>query len=251
MTEPVSVPRDKSGGKKQRKRRRRRSKARPEIATFQVGDSVVVRPGTMDPDFGIEIGGWQGRISEIHPAGNQDTVMVAWDSITLRHIPGWVIVQSEEQGLDWTSMGLEIRTVELVAPRDTEKDVAQAIEALSKTHAWSWLGEEGRRIGEILAGADPDDEMAVLDAWEDHLAKCLSFPFEAEVSEYQERGPMQAGDRVTVQRILDVADLYGIIVRLTHRRRQYAFPLCDLEVADESSPNYQLVMDYAVWFANR
>lgn len=93
--------------------------------------------------------------------------------------------------------------------------------------------------------------MAVLDAWEDYLAKHLSFPFEAEVSEYQERGPLQAGDRVTVQGISDVDDLYGIIARLRHDRERYTFPLCDLEVADEDSPNHQTVQDYAVWFANR
>ena len=31
----------------------------------------------------------------------------------------------------------------------------------------------------------------------------------------------------------------------------YVFPLCDLEVLDKSSPYYQPVKDYAVWFANR
>ena len=32
---------------------------------FQVGDSVKVKDGTSDPDFGIDIGGWQGQIKEI------------------------------------------------------------------------------------------------------------------------------------------------------------------------------------------
>jgi hypothetical protein len=48
-----------------------------------------------------------------------------------------------------------------------------------------------------------------------------------------------------------VDDLYGVIVDLRHGRRKYAFPLCDLEVTDKHSPNYQIVRDYAVWFANR
>jgi hypothetical protein len=218
---------------------------------LKVHDSVVVKQGVRDPDFDVEIGGWQGRISEIHPAGNPDTVMVAWDSVTLRQMPDWVIAQSEEQGLDWTLMGIEIRDVELADPRDTEKDVAQAVEALSQGHVWSWLGEEGTRIGEILAGVAPDDEMALLDRWEEHLRRHLRFPFEAQVAEYQDRGPLQSGDRVSVQRIFDVDDHYGLIVLIKHGRRQYHFPLCDLEVADENSPNYELVMDYAVWFANR
>jgi hypothetical protein len=38
----------------------------------------------------------------------------------------------------------------------------------------------------------------VLLAWEEHLRCSLQFPFEAEVDEFQERGPLQAGDRLTV-----------------------------------------------------
>jgi hypothetical protein len=48
-----------------------------------------------------------------------------------------------------------------------------------------------------------------------------------------------------------VDDLYGVIVDLRHGRLTCAFPLCDLEVIDERSPNHQPVRDYAVWFANR
>ena len=34
-------------------------------ALFKVGDSVIVKPGTQDPDYAGDIGGWQGRITEI------------------------------------------------------------------------------------------------------------------------------------------------------------------------------------------
>jgi hypothetical protein len=216
---------------------------------FHAGDSVVVKPGIKDPDFSVEIAGWQGRVSE--EPGDDGMVSIRWDSVTLPNMPDSMIEQCEEQGLDWTEMILEAREVELTNSRDTEEDVAQATKRLSKKHTWSFLGEEGRRIGKILAGVDRYDEMAALDAWEDHLTKSLVFPFEAEISEYQERGPLQAGDRVTVKGISGVDDLYGVIVRLRYGRRRYDFPLCDLEVTDERSPNHQFVMDYAVWFANR
>ena len=191
---------------------------------FKAGDSVVVKPGIVDPDFSIEIGGWQGRILGIGP-DREDTVLICWDSITLKNMPGSVIEQSEEQGLDWTKMYLEAQEVELTSPRDTEDDVVRAINELSKKYAWSYLGEEGKRIGKVLAGVDEDNEMGALDAWEEHLRKSLVFPFEAEVAEYQDRGPLQAGDRVKVTNISLVDDLYGIIVDLRRGRRKYAFPL--------------------------
>ena len=32
---------------------------------FKVGDCIVVKHGVKDPDYGIDIGGWQGWITEI------------------------------------------------------------------------------------------------------------------------------------------------------------------------------------------
>jgi hypothetical protein len=106
--------------KQRRKRRRKRSERREESPVFRVGNSVKVKPGILDPDFGIEIGGWQGRITEIG-VGQKDTVMIAWDSVTLRHTPDSVIEQSVEQGLAWTEMGLKVHELELTSPRGTEK----------------------------------------------------------------------------------------------------------------------------------
>ena len=115
---------------------------------FQVGDSVRVKNGTTDPDFGIDIGGWQGQISEI-------------DNVS------------------------------------------------------------------------------------------LSFPFEAEISEYHTKGPLQQGDKLRIHSIWGNEDLYGVIVKLRYGRKVYHFPLCDIDVLDKKSINYRLVHDYKNWFANR
>jgi hypothetical protein len=103
----------------------------------------------------------------------------------------------------------------------------------------------------VLAGIDPGDEMGLLDAWEENSAENLGFPFEAQISEYQERGPLQAGDRLKVTGIGLVDDLCGIIVDVRRGREKFTFPLCDLEVVDKRSPNYKPVDDYAVWLASR
>jgi hypothetical protein len=220
--------------------------------SFNVGDSVVVRRGTADPDFGIDLSGWQGKVLDIQTSEDGvATVHIEWDSIALKNMPGSAIEQCEERGLAWTEIVLAAEEVELTTFRDTEQDVARVAEELATEHAWSYLGEQGRRIRKVLAGVDADDEMAALGAWEDHLAENLTFPFAAEVDEFQEGGPLQAGDRVAVTNISLVDDLYGIIVDLSRGRRRYAFCLCDLEVADKNSPDHQIVEDYRTWFANR
>jgi hypothetical protein len=42
---------------------------------FEVGDSVAVKRGIIDPDLGIDIGGWQGRVTDIR-LGDDGTPLV-------------------------------------------------------------------------------------------------------------------------------------------------------------------------------
>ncbi len=219
---------------------------------FRVGDCVRVKDGVKDPDFGADIGGWQGRISNIDTSEDDITVSIQWDSVTLQKMPVAMIEQCEEQGLDWAEMGLDANEVEPAKPRDTERDVAKIKEQLLSEHGWVSLGEEGKRIQKVLAAMDADEDLDEFGAWEEYLEKNVRFPFEAVVAEFQERGPLRGGDKVVVTGIGDITDeMYGIIVDLKMGRRKYAFPLCDLEATDKKSANYQLVKDYAVWFANR
>lgn len=224
-----------------------------ESVEFKIGDVVKIKEGTKDPDFeDMYIGGWQGRVVEITEAEDSTIlVCIQWDSVTLKNMSSEFIDRSEEEGLDFANMYLGTQEVERVTPRDTEEDVAKTREEISRKHSWSWLGKEGKRIQQVLADVDEDDEMEVLEAWERYLEKHLAFPFEAKVAEYQEEGPLQTGNRVSVKRISLVDDLYGLIVDLARGREKYAFPLCDLEVIDKNSPNYQPVEDYRTWFANK
>jgi len=228
------------------------AKTKQAHSSFRVGDCVRVKDGVQDPDFGGDIGGWQGRISSIDPSEDQVLVLIHWDSITLKQMPVAMIEQCEEQGSDWAEMALSADEVEPAKPRDTERDVTKIKEQLSNPHGWAALGEEGKRIQKVLADVDADDGMEALDAWEEHLDENLRFPFEAEVTEFQERGPLRTGTKVVVTGLADATDeLYGIIVEVKEGRRKPAFPLCDLEATDKKSVNYQLVKDYAIWFANR
>ncbi|MGD9688011.1 MAG: hypothetical protein AB7U43_13670, partial [Desulfobacter sp.] len=96
--------------------------------SFKIGDSVRVKPDVLDPDteaFSLE--GWQGRILDIRPQEDGPTIIdIEWDSITLREMPASSIEACEEEGLDWTQMGLYPDDVEVTTARDTEQDVKHA-----------------------------------------------------------------------------------------------------------------------------
>ena len=219
-----------------------------EKKPFKLGDSVRFQDGQKDEDSGIDIGGWQGRVIKIN--AKHKMLLVALDSITLKSLSREYLEACEEEGLGWSEYYIEIDDVEPAEPRDTKQDVKKTIADLSNSLGWVFLGEEGREINAILAGAG--SEYKQMGAWAAHLEDVLTFPFEAKISEWQKPGsPLQAGQKVRVTGIDDVDEWYGILVQVKKGRRSYIFPLCDLEVVPDSSPNHDTVQLYAVWFANK
>jgi ribosomal protein L24 len=193
------------------------------MGNLKIGDSVVVKSGVKDPDLGIDIEGWQGRIVEIEK--KDSSVGVAWDSVTLKNTPVWAIEKCETEGLDWSRMHLHSDEVELANPRDTEKDIEEIVKKLKSKYAWLYLGEEGKRIQAVLEGVSPDDYWTALKRWGEHLEKVMHFPFDAEIRAADERGPLQPGDRVRVKGVSLLDDSHGVIVEIRLGRRRYDHPL--------------------------
>lgn len=221
---------------------------------MKIGTAVKVKEGILEPDTeAFSIGGWQGRIVDIRDGENEPTVIdIEWDSITLQNMPTHFIDACEEEGLDWTRMGLYPEDVEPTVARDSEEMVNTVREELEDEHLhrYSWLGEQGTRISAILQGIQPHDDLGAITRWGVYLEQHLSFPFDAEVEEWQERGPLRTGDRVKVKNISLIDDLYGVIVALRRGREKFDCPLCELAALETTSSNAQLIKDYRVWFAN-
>jgi hypothetical protein len=97
------------------------------IMRLDIGDSVVVKSGVIDPDLDNDIGGWQGRVLE---ADDGDSVFIRWDSITLQEMGLDIAIQCENNNLDWEVMTLDMADVQKAASRDTEKDVVRTAHQL-------------------------------------------------------------------------------------------------------------------------
>ena len=61
---------------------------------LEIDECVTVKKGTKDPDFGVDISGWQGRIEENEFNG---IVLIRWDSFTLQHMSFESILKSEKE----------------------------------------------------------------------------------------------------------------------------------------------------------
>jgi hypothetical protein len=215
---------------------------------FKIGDSVIVNSEVSDPELNTNIGGWQGRITDIE---NNNLICIEWDSITLDKIPASTIIKCEQDGLGWDQMSLYESEVSLARARDSHEDVEVIIDKIEKKYEWVYLGEEGERIQKVLSGVLSGDIRECYEAWEIYLNKNLTFPFHAVIAESEEGSILREGDHISVFKLDEIVDMYGILARIKSNKKSYVFPLCDIEVKNNRLPHYQLVKDHSVWFSNK
>jgi len=221
---------------------------------LKIEDSIIVKEGIKEPDSEeFEIGGWQGRVIEIDTDTDKDNILITieWDSLTLEQLPSKFIQQSEIDGLDWKSMNLYESDIYKTVPRDKEENVKNVQDKLSDKYYWATFGEEGLRISNVLGNVKRHNEMKCLEKWDKHLDENLSFPIQAIVDESEDDWLIKSGDVLTIKSLSNIVDMYGIIAKVKLERKTYEYPLCDLEVTDEKSLDYQLINDYRIWFANK
>jgi len=224
------------------------------VHIFAPGDAVIVRAGVVDVDDPDEhIGGWQGRVLQREPH-DSSLVAVAWDSATIRALSLHSLMRGEVAGLKWWGYVLPDSDLEPAQPRDTEADVARAIEeAQARIDAdmpiTGWLyavDRSGMPVLAVLNEMSSRDEQAVFAAWHAHLERTLQLPFIAALTTNTHR-PLRKGDRVTVRSIARLDPKAGTIVTAEHKRGTIELPLGDLVIATRSAANYGLLEDYAEW----
>ena len=215
---------------------------------FSIGDFVKVKAGVKSPDDdSLSIAGWQGRVSDIDE--DEDDYR---DPVGQHHARRDASRIHQAQRNRGTWIGPRCIWVSTKSssspPRDSEAEAERAREALHSKYRWFDGGDEGERISAVIADTDEDGE---LDTWVEHLSRTLSFPFNAMVTEHLERGPLERGNKVSVQGLDGADESQGVLVNVTRGEERLVFPLCDLAVLDRKSPCYLSVKDYCVWFANR
>jgi hypothetical protein len=93
---------------------------------FKIGDSVIVKKGVTDPDFGTDLVGRQGRIIEIEEGDDEPLICIKWGSVTLKSISRSEIAKSEKKNLDWTMIRLLQSEVDPAKPRDSADNATTA-----------------------------------------------------------------------------------------------------------------------------
>ena len=228
--------------------------AQPE-SPIKIGNNVKVKDGIKDPDDeDYSIAGWQGWVVEVYDenlaaeTAENLQFMVSWDSVTLKNIPRTRLIELEREGYDWTMMCLDINDVDIATPRDKMEDAEAVSDVLSDDIYWEGMGEEGEQIAQILGNSQNINE--AYKAWEIYLKKELIFPFNAEC--YSEESSVVANDSdIKAIKLGDIDEDYGILVVVPFENTIREMALIDLDIKDETSPNFKVLDLYSTWFTNK
>jgi len=220
----------------------------PKGEGFKVGDTVRVKKGVKEPDFEeYNLDDWQGEIVELE---SEDLVTIEWDLETLSKASMEYLMMLNIEGYEYERLTLADSEVIKTEKRKASESLRK--EAMSRIQYVEIFGGDAEDYMEVFKGVDFYNEFEMYERWREHLSKNLKFPFDTEVTEYQERGIVQSGDSIKLEKIEAYeGGLHGLLVKGKYKEQTIIFQLCDLAATDTESDNYSLLHDYCIWFANR
>ncbi len=121
---------------------------------YKIGQTVKVKHDVLCPDDSeFNLSGWTGRIIDLDE-DEEPTVCIEFDSITLKNMPEKYVKKSEQEGLDWSNICLDVREVEPTKSRDTEQDAKNIRNEINKRFKWIGIGSAGELIQSVINSAE-------------------------------------------------------------------------------------------------
>jgi len=223
-----------------------------DIEEIKIGDYVKVKKGINAPDFEYQLmDNWQGKVKNIQKS--EKLVDIEWDSETLLNTPEKYLKDLIKEGYDYELMTLEVSDLELTNRKDNSNQRKEVKSKLDAKLYWIELFEEEEKsikYGKLFQGIELENYHELYQKWEEYLIENLAFPIETKVVE-SERGRIRNGAKIKLLDIEDYDERYGIFGIGKYEREAVTFPICNLEVINKKSRDYELLRDYAIWFANR
>ena len=94
-----------------------------KTSKFKINDIVRVLQGVKDPDFKTNIGGWTGKVEEIDLSDKGSWLYtIRWDKETLSKAGDDYIGKCEDENLDYETIFLEEKELELINYSETIND---------------------------------------------------------------------------------------------------------------------------------
>ena len=212
---------------------------------FKIGDSVKVKQNVVIDDFEkIDFTGWQGRVVECF---EETEIEVAWDSITLNHLPEAYILKNIKEDYNFDSLILETNQVEKTSARDEENDRVAVLQTLENKHnGFDDFGDENDFYKDLFESKNTKVTPRNLKIYLEYIEECIEMPCLMRNSATKETFQLFSflGNEIEKHN--------AILVKAIRQsdKKQLVLPLQDLLPVDETSDNYSILKPFVTWFLN-
>ena len=214
-----------------------------EHAKFKEGASVKIAKRVYDPETGIALGGFIGRIEEIFLGENSEVMYeVELDSLSVNKLPSAYVKEMVTAEEDFQNFNIAETGLKKCQARDTNEDTHGAYRTLLHQYLWYYLDESTqKRFQTILL---QKTELMDYENWEIFLRNQIKFPVNV-----KSRGMLEfrKGERLYITKLEGYNEEVGLIVNVDYRNRPGNYPLYDLMPVAKDKQLQQIFDDYLTW----
>lgn len=211
-----------------------------ENAKFKEGSSVKIAKRIYDPETGIALGGFIGRIEEIFLGENSEVMYeVELDSISVNKLPSIYVKEMVVEEEDFQNFNIAETSLKKCQARDTKEATYGAFRTLFHQYLWHHLAESTQERFQAILLQKP----ALMDYenWEIYLKKQLKFPMNV-----KSRGLLEfrKGEKLYITKLAGYNEEVGLIADVDYRNRPGNYPLYDLMPVTKNKQLQQIFDDY-------
>lgn len=221
--------------------------------SIAIGQTVAVREGQLDDETGISLSGWSGRVGAIDDA--EGLLEIEWDSPTLLAIPEAFLRSLIDDGANFWQYYLAPEEVVTIEARDRPEEAEQArIDLANRYYDYAVYGTPPLTYERLPYGSSLEEHLLPRTPahWHRRLQAELQLPFAARIAE----GAHYGGTAVEVVALDDDTgeqlEYFGVVAIIEPALDEGEYiPLANLEAAEPTTPNGELLRQYARWFQHR
>lgn len=193
--------------------------------------------------LGLDLKGWQGRISNVYKTGKKVIYEVQLDSITLRSIPKKIVNGIIKDDIEFDTIAAEFSDLKKVPPRDTAEEALSTYRTMSHSKRWKYLKKKDHALMQEILLKFPEKSDRY--NWEFWLKKNLKFPFTGESRGYFNYLP---GEKMKIDGFYDWHEDGGLLVWVNESDELRDHPLLDIQTNNKSKGILDLYHEWSDFY---
>ncbi len=214
-----------------------------EHAKFKEGTSVKIAKRVYDPESGIDLSGFIGRIEGVFLGDDLEVMYeIELDSLSVNKLPLIYVKEMVHEEEDFQNFEVAETDLKKCQARDSKEDTFGAYRILLHQYLWYYLDKATQKRLQTILLQHP--ELMDYENWEIFLKKQFKFPLNV-----QSRGliDFRKGEKLKMTRLAGLNEQVGLIADVKYRNRPGNYPLFDLVSVGKDKKLKQLFDDYLAW----